>query len=374
MASARISSEPNDHKVFRGDNRPIDSGISHPSSPAIRMETALNYTHCDNLRDSAQNGCHLCSLIHCTVTRQHLGYHDYYDCASYLALGIEGSFGSYNQGLDAHIYCYIAADGATTLTISELGRACDHTNHGITVGYDVEHSRSTNSKMHFALAKHWLKECEQNETHAECQAHPIKRASLPSRLLDLASLWHNRLQVKIVETYRMEERPRYATLSHCWGGFEPLRLNDQTENMFYQGVHYNQLPATFQDVIHISQQLGFEYLWIDSLCIRQDSAQDREKESFIMRDIYEGGALNISASWGADSRSGLFAYREPLRRFACVIPRDQSSTVFVFTEPISCMDTVHDVDMISSRGWVLQEQLFPPRTLHFGLEEMGSGC
>lgn len=38
-------------------------------------------------------------------------------------------------------------------------------------------------------------------------------------------------------------------------------------------------PKTFLDAILISKYLGFQYLWVDSLCIIQDSAEDWGKES-----------------------------------------------------------------------------------------------
>lgn len=39
------------------------------------------------------------------------------------------------------------------------------------------------------------------------------------------------------------------------------------------------LARNFNDALHIFRQFGIQYLWIDSLCIIQDSAEDWEVES-----------------------------------------------------------------------------------------------
>jgi hypothetical protein len=46
------------------------------------------------------------------------------------------------------------------------------------------------------------------------------------------------------------------------------------------------LPRTFRDAVEATRELGVEFLWIDSLCILQDSVDDWDIESNRMHDVY----------------------------------------------------------------------------------------
>jgi Heterokaryon incompatibility protein (HET) len=47
-------------------------------------------------------------------------------------------------------------------------------------------------------------------------------------------------------------------------------------------------------------------LWIDALCIIQDSQEDWPTESAKMSDIYANGTLNIAAAFSRNGTQGLF--------------------------------------------------------------------
>ncbi|KAH8600698.1 heterokaryon incompatibility protein-domain-containing protein, partial [Bisporella sp. PMI_857] len=70
------------------------------------------------------------------------------------------------------------------------------------------------------------------------------------------------------------------------------------------------LPKTFQDTILVAQRLNISYIWIDSLCIIQDSAEDWQAESAIMGQIYSNCTLNIAAAGASDGSVGLFFERD----------------------------------------------------------------
>lgn len=52
----------------------------------------------------------------------------------------------------------------------------------------------------------------------------------------------------------------------------------------------------FRDAIHTARHPGSEYLWIDRLCVMQDSPEDWDTESRTMGDIYRDATCNIAAS------------------------------------------------------------------------------
>ena len=62
------------------------------------------------------------------------------------------------------------------------------------------------------------------------------------------------------------------------------------------------LPRTIQDAIFVTRQLGIRYLWVDALCIIQDSPKDKMREIEEMEDIYNRATLTIAAA-NADSCS-----------------------------------------------------------------------
>lgn len=62
------------------------------------------------------------------------------------------------------------------------------------------------------------------------------------------------------------------------------------------GIGFESLPALFQDAIVTTQKLGIQYLWIDSLCIIQDSEDDWQAESAKMGSVYRNAKVTIAAS------------------------------------------------------------------------------
>ena len=63
--------------------------------------------------------------------------------------------------------------------------------------------------------------------------------------------------------------------------------------------------AQFYDATVITRKLGYGYLWIDSLCIIQDSADDWEAEGQNMGNIYMNASLTIAAAGAKDSDGGM---------------------------------------------------------------------
>lgn len=74
------------------------------------------------------------------------------------------------------------------------------------------------------------------------------------------------------------------------------------------------LPATFRDAIAVTRSLGYQYLWIDSLCIIQDDRHDWGVEAEQMASIYKNGALTLAAAAAAAAAGphcGLFPTETP---------------------------------------------------------------
>ncbi|KAK4189127.1 heterokaryon incompatibility protein-domain-containing protein [Podospora australis] len=161
-----------------------------------------------------------------------------------------------------------------------------HYNYGVNI-----------SEADLDKAKEWLKLCE---TDHHCSTRrAITR--LPARVIDVRPT-----TVKLHEPSE-DERAPYLCLSHCWGDIRPAcRTTSATLKANLQAISPDDLPATFRDAISVTRQLGFDYLWIDSICIIQDSEADWRHQSAEMINIYENAHLTLCASGAVDDEGGLF--------------------------------------------------------------------
>jgi len=100
---------------------------------------------------------------------------------------------------------------------------------------------------------------------------------------------------------------RYICLSHCWGRQSHFRLTRETLSQMRAGLEIWRLAKNFQDAIQITRLLGIRYLWIDALCILQDSHLDWELESAKMGQYYKNSWLTISAGMSDGAADGLLA-------------------------------------------------------------------
>ncbi|KAL9121473.1 MAG: hypothetical protein Q9187_001964, partial [Circinaria calcarea] len=64
------------------------------------------------------------------------------------------------------------------------------------------------------------------------------------------------------------------------------------------------LSRTFADFIGITQRMYVRYVWIDSICIIQDSKEDWEKEAAQMASVYSNAYYTIAASLLANGNEG----------------------------------------------------------------------
>jgi hypothetical protein len=95
--------------------------------------------------------------------------------------------------------------------------------------------------------------------------------TIPTRVIDVGS------KDGIQEPLRLETnglKGRYLTPCHCWGVEHIITTMKSNLSSHRTRVPLAELPANFRDAITVTRSLGFRYLWIDSLCIIQDTAED----------------------------------------------------------------------------------------------------
>ncbi len=229
-------------------------------------------------------------------------------------------------------------------------------------------STCTASNLSLQLASSWVDDCVKN--HENCR-RATSVGILPARLLRLAEGQSNiegPSTVWLVSTANIPatETVEYAALSYCWGGKSSLMLTTTTQASLDRGVNVALLPETIKHAVQVTRFLGLRWLWIDSLCIMQDSPVDWSEEGARMCDIYQGSHICVAALDGRSSGDGLFARRDPLvyasflagdtvqGKGMCVLPSRSRGSVWCKEWPLH------------RRGWVVQERILSPRTLGFG--------
>lgn len=223
------------------------------------------------------------------------------------------------------------------------------------------------------VASRWIQTC--STKHETCREAQKDIKTFPSRLLDLTNLENSEIRIVYTEDLAFRQdgsNLHYVTLSHRWGNSQILRLIHDNHEQFKQRIPVEDLPIVFQDAAQATRDIGFSFLWIDSLCILQDSDEDWSQESKIMGDIYRGGICNIAVVDAEDSSDGCFSLRNPLKDIPCRLPSNSNKDDLVASIPSDAI-WVKD-SMLSRRGWVFQERVLSPRTIYYSRKRVGWEC
>lgn len=234
---------------------------------------------------------------------------------------------------------------------------------------------STLGQASLKTAKQWVKDCL--DKHVSCSKLVGPSQYSPSRLLEI-TLHSTGITVSLRDCRAGPISDPYTTLSHEWGTASFLQLRLDNLKAFEGDIPFERLSKTFQDGIAVTLQLGYKYIWIDSLCIMQDSTEDWLKESATMKDVYTNSILTISATGQQPPGCGLESYRDwPLIGSIVRDVRLESGTSRTTKCRIRDRDlwykTVLDAP-INKRGWVLQERLLSRRILHCAHEQLAWEC
>ncbi|RDL31802.1 Uncharacterized protein BP5553_09204 [Venustampulla echinocandica] len=235
--------------------------------------------------------------------------------------------------------------------------------------------QNTGSKSSLTRAAKWLRECISE--HDNCNQINSPREWTPHRLLDVRSRYPFADVIKLEHTEGWQTPVRYAALSHCWGDIQPLRLLQSNLHTLVHGISLGDLPRSFQDAVHTVRRLGIKYLWIDSLCIIQDSKKDWDIESSLMTYVYGGSMLNIAAAASNNCTGGLFQNRPSSYLGPCqfsVAIRDRASILRYQLYDENLWNAEFETAKLNTRAWVVQERMLSPRTLAFTKTQLFWEC
>ncbi|CAN8097460.1 unnamed protein product [Discula destructiva] len=249
-----------------------------------------------------------------------------------------------------------------------------------------------------------------SEKHAFCKAaeelvsKEIRR--LPKRVIDVGNEDNMGIHVYEHDYERKSIKEKYIALSHSWGeGTEHTKLMRGNHNQRQDNIPFNELPPLYKDAVAITRRFGFRYIWIDSLCIFQDSEDDFATEGAKMGLIYEGAEFVLAAASSPNGDSELCAPRAGSVEVKGKTTTGQSFSIFareecchkvvgdenaVWRPHYEVKDCSRNWDMDHSdseyfepmstdyplhyRAWCLQERLLGLKVLHFAKQEILYEC
>ena len=217
---------------------------------------------------------------------------------------------------------------------------------------------------------------------------PTQHNCLPSRLLDVKSSAGSSNLIFLVDGNGRSGQ--YTALSHRWSsGLIPNWVTTiANRKRRERGLDVGILPSCIRDAITITQQLGIQYLWVDSLCIVQDSKDDWAVESVKMLEVFGNASITLFADSAKNDEDNILKARQGgnfqsrrgislnvIGKFGAEVPVRvlQRYSRYRSHYPAKAADffrsdVVHST--LSQRGWIFQEQCVANRRLHFGDHQM----
>ncbi|KAJ8060715.1 hypothetical protein OCU04_011020 [Sclerotinia nivalis] len=231
------------------------------------------------------------------------------------------------------------------------------------------------SETNFDIARGWMNTCILEHSKSKCPSFEDKL--LPSRVISVGA---KDTDPFLILTNGV--KGKYIALSHCWGGQIDTSLTTSNLQSLQNKIKMSNLPANFRDAVLITRALRIEFLWIDSLCIIQDSKYDWEVESKNMGDVYRNCVLTIAAAAAAyKAADGIL--HNPTQRRHDTKPKlklskdsgpDDVVEIVGASRQQEDLQTLCSSGPLQSRAWTLQEKILSSRILWYGRRQIYWQC
>lgn len=227
------------------------------------------------------------------------------------------------------------------------------------------------------LGRKWMHNCI--SSHTSCAAH--RRPDwAPTRLLKVFAQDDGKVNAKLQEQaeHHYDSNVRYIALSHRWlGDNENPLLSQENRSAFSDNIEISSLKASIRDAICVTVHLGFQYLWVDTLCILQQNENDKKHEIGEMDSVYSNAICTIAAGVGETANEGCFTSRDPtgISTHGVYLRLGGEEAQYCLMR-LSWSHTNRELarTSLSRRGWTFQERFLSPRILHFCAKQVHWEC
>ena len=220
--------------------------------------------------------------------------------------------------------------------------------------------------------------CISNPGH-DCLPHPSRtNARWPARVVKVGAE-----AISLVDFDPDTMGGGFAALSYPWGSAADLEHNPpylalaSTLDDLRAGISVTRLPLTIRHAVSLCVILEIGYLWVDSLCIIQDSPNDWEIEASKMETVYSASKLTIIAAAAKSCHDGISESTPP-----------DSISLFLSTEPVfqviarkPARSGYHQrrynmivADTLATRGWAYQEEFLSSRYMKIATDDVQWKC
>lgn len=222
----------------------------------------------------------------------------------------------------------------------------------------------------FQLLTTWLRQCE--KFHGPlCSLDGLCDAP-GFRLIDVSDRC-------LVDASSLKNPFRYLTLSYVWGvGALKWHLTDEAVEAAYSKRFFEtvSLATTISDAMDLVCNIGERFLWVDSLCIKQDSEADKMQQIPHMGTIYGQAFATIVAASAGDANGGLPGVRLGTRNLHHhVLQTDEIMLTSALETELE--DSLGHDNMYwptQNRKWTFQEGILSRRYLFFSNEQVYWQC
>ncbi|KAK4444445.1 heterokaryon incompatibility protein-domain-containing protein [Podospora aff. communis PSN243] len=237
------------------------------------------------------------------------------------------------------------------------------------------------SQRVLSFIQHQVSECDSNHGH-DCTSNlGFVNPGWPARILEI----NEPDGLVILKDFDVSMERQFAALSYCWGASQELKDNPPykalttTLGHLRSGVSIAALPRTIREAVMLCDRLNIRFIWIDSLCIIQDSELDSQREALKMEAVYSLSKLTIIAAASTSCHSGLWpidAYGEDIDLFSTqeqafrITARRHYSSGFHRSLAVSQESS----DAIDKRGWAYQEDVLSSRYIKFTRDDLQWKC
>ena len=229
-----------------------------------------------------------------------------------------------------------------------------------------------NSAEAYSEIRSWFDLCR---AHENCNVVP-ETTCLPSRVIEVVPTdYSGNPRPRLTEDV---QRP-YLALSYCWGHNQSYVLTSSNIETLKRSLETDLLPQTIQDAIEVTRQIGIKHLWVDSLCIMQDTTraaarEDMDRELARMDQVYHNASMTIVAACASSAVDGFLKRKAVAMQHHFDIPCRLGEKRFFIAHIYEHKMYDDRKEPINTRAWAFQEQILSPRLLIYASHTLQWQC